>query len=90
MPKELLNIVTNHTSEEDSMGAIFDHRRQKAKRDKESNEGSDSQPKARRKGDRWQQADILVAMKDQKRRRPSTGEVTDHFKKLLEAPCPYH
>jgi hypothetical protein len=41
--KELLDIATNHVSGEDTVGAIFDHHKQKAKHDKECVEGFDSQ-----------------------------------------------
>jgi hypothetical protein len=88
--KGLLDITTSDTSREYTVGAIFDHSGQKAKRDKESDEGSTTHPKARTKGDRWQQADMLVVAADQRGRRPPAREATNHFKKLLETPCPNH
>jgi hypothetical protein len=33
---------------------------------------------------------MLVAATDQKGKRPPTEEATDHFEKLLKAPCPNH
>jgi hypothetical protein len=38
--KELLDIMTSHASGEDAVGAIFDHHRQSAKRDKELDGGN--------------------------------------------------
>jgi hypothetical protein len=49
--KELLDIATSHTLGEDAVGVIFDHRKQKAKHDKESDGGFGGQLQAGRKGD---------------------------------------
>jgi hypothetical protein len=38
--KELLDIATSHASGEDAVGAIFDHSKGKAKRNKDADEGA--------------------------------------------------
>jgi hypothetical protein len=81
--------VTTHASGEDTVGAIFDHHRQKVKRDKEPDGGSRGRPNKRKK-DKRRRDEMLVATMGQKRKRPPTEEATDHFEKLLEAPCSNH
>jgi hypothetical protein len=49
--KELLYIATTHALGEGAVGAIFRHRRQKAKRDKEPNGGLGGRPDKERKKD---------------------------------------
>jgi hypothetical protein len=49
--KELHDIATSHVSGEDVVGAIFDHHKQKAKRDKEPHRASIGQPNKRNKKD---------------------------------------
>lgn len=84
--KELLDIAMTHASSEDTVGAILNHRMQKAKRDKEPDCGPRGRPNKRKK-DRRRHNEILVVTAGQKGNRPPTEEATDHFEKLLEAPC---
>lgn len=87
---ELLDITTSHASGEDVVGAIFDHRKKKAKHDKELDEGFGGWPDKRKTKDmRWHD-EVLVAVVGQKGRRPLVEEAIDHFEKLLEVPCPNH
>lgn len=72
------------------VGAIFDHRKQKAKHDKELDKGFDGQPEKRKKKDRQQHDEVLVVAVGEKGRKPPTEEGTNHFEKLLEASCPNH
>jgi hypothetical protein len=72
------------------MGAIFDHHKQRAKHDKETDGGSGGRPDKRKKKGRWCHDDMLVVAAGQKGRKPLTEEATDHFKQMLEAPCPNH
>lgn len=88
--KELLDIVTSHASREDAVGEIFYHHMQRDKRDKELNGGISRQPNKRNKKDRRRHNDMLVATARQKGRKPPTEEATDHFEKMLEAPCLNH
>jgi hypothetical protein len=87
--KELLNIATTHASIKDAVGTIFDHRRQKAKRDKEPVGGSGGWPDKRKK-DKRRHDEMLVAAPGQKGKRSSTKDAIDHFEKLHEALCPNH
>lgn len=83
---KLLDIATTHALGEDAVGAIFNHRRQKAKHDKEPDEGFGGRANKRKKN-KWRHDGMLVATTGQKGRRPLTEEATNHFEKLLEAPC---
>jgi hypothetical protein len=86
--KELWVIAMTHTSREDVMGVIFNNRKKKAKCNKELDEGHRGNPI--RKKDKRRHDEVLVATVDQKGRKQPIEEVTDHFEKLLEAPCPNH
>jgi hypothetical protein len=66
---EILYIVTSHASEEDAVGVVFDHRKQNAKHDK------------RKKKDRWWHDKMLVVVANQKGRKPSAKEASEHFEK---------
>lgn len=75
---------------EDAVGAIFDHRKKRAKRDKEVDGGTNGQPKKRKKKEKRRHNDMLVAATGQKGRKLSTKDVADHFETILKAPCPNH
>lgn len=86
--KELLDITTNHASGEEAIGAIFQSAPGKAKRSDDVDEGPSSRPS--KKGQNRQRRDgSLVAAVDRKGSKP-TGQVNDHFEKMLEQPCLNH
>ena len=87
--KELLDIKDSHASG-DAVGLIFDHRKQSPKHDKELDGGTSGQPDKRNNKDMRRHDDMLVATTGQKGRKPPTEEATDHFEKMLEAPCLNH
>jgi hypothetical protein len=87
--KELLDITTTHASGEYAMGAMFNHRGQKAKRNKESDGDHGGRPDKRKK-ERWRNDKVLVVAAGQKGKKSPTEEAIDHFEKLLEAPCLNH
>jgi hypothetical protein len=87
--KELLDITMTHPSREDAVGEIFSHSKEKAKRDKEYDEDNRGWPD-KRKEERWRHYEVVLATTSQKGKKPPTKEATDHFEKLLEAPCPNH
>jgi hypothetical protein len=60
--KELLNIATCHAWGEDELGAIFDHRKQKAKHDKEPDRGFSGQPNKRNKKDNWWHDEVPITI----------------------------
>ena len=68
---------------------IFDRLKGKAKRDKDASEGASNCP-AKKKNKKQQREGSLVATVDWKcSRKPMEGTL-NHFKKLLEGPCPNH
>jgi len=87
--KELLDIATSHASGEETVGAIFDHLDGKARQDKGISEGT-SNCSAKRKNKKQRHEDSLVATADRKGGRKPTKGTPNHFKKLLERPCPNH
>jgi hypothetical protein len=58
---ELLDIATTNGSGEDTVGEIFNHRKQKAKRDKES-DGDHGRWPNKRKKERLRHDEMLVAV----------------------------
>ena len=82
--------MTSHASWKDTVGAIFDHRKKRAKRDKEVDGGTNEQPKKRKKKEKQRHNDMLVVVTGQKGRKLSTEDVVDHFETMLKASCPNH
>jgi hypothetical protein len=76
--KELLDIVTSHASSKEVVGVIFDHAKGKAKRNESVGKGTSNHPGKNKSNN----GGSLVAV--------ATGETLDHFKKMLEKPCPNH
>lgn len=72
------------------MRAIYCHHKWKAGHDKGSDKGINDYFDTQRKRGRRERADVLAAMVSQMGRRPLTGETANHFKRLLEGPCPNH
>ena len=87
--KELLDIATSHASGEEAVGAIFNRSDGKARRDKGADEGI-SNRSAKRKNKKQRHDDSLVAATDRKGGRKPTEGTPNHFKKMLEGPCPNH
>jgi hypothetical protein len=73
---------------EEAVGAIFDHSRGKAKRDKDADKGTSNRSKKKRNKQRH--GNSLVAAAERKGKRAPTEGQLDHFEKLLEEPCPNH
>jgi hypothetical protein len=63
--KELLDIMTNHASSEEAIGAIFDHAKGKAKCDESTGEGGLNHPG--KKKNKRNNGGSLVAAADRKR-----------------------
>lgn len=84
--KELLDIVTKHVLGEDIAGAIFDHHKENAKHNKETNENNGNRHVRKKKKDKRQRDDMLVTAADPKGKKLPIEEATSHFKKMLEAP----
>jgi hypothetical protein len=61
-------------SGEDEVRVIFDHHKKKAKHYNELDDAFGSQLNKRKKKDRWQQAEMLVAATGYKERRPRSEE----------------
>ena len=87
--KELLDIATSHASGEEAVRAIFDHLEGKARRDEGVGEGT-SNHSAKRKTKKQRRVDSLIAAADRKGGRKPTEGTPNHFKKLLDGPCPNH
>lgn len=58
--KELLDIAITHASGEDAVGAIFNHRSQKAKHNKEPDGGFGGRPDKIK--EKWRHDEVLVAV----------------------------
>ena len=86
--KELLDIATSHTSGEEAVGAIFDRRKGKAKRDEDAGEGASNRP-VKKKNKQWCEGPLMATADHKGAQKPTEG-TSDHFEKLLEGPCPNH
>ena len=71
------------------VGAIFDRLEGKARQDEGASEGT-SNHSTKRKNKKQRREDSLVAATDCKGGRKPTEGTPNHFKKLLEWPCPNH
>jgi hypothetical protein len=87
--KALLDIVMNHTSGEEAIGAIFNRAKGMEKCNKSPGEGGLNRPRKKKKNKR-NYGGSLVAAADRKGGRAAAGETLDHFKKMLQKPCPNH
>ena len=70
------------------VGVIFDHPKGKAKRDEDADEGASNRPN--KKKNKQQREGSLMATANRKGGQKPTEGTLDHFKKLLEGPCPNH
>ena len=66
----------------------MDRLKGKARLDKDASEGTSNRPN--KKKNKQQCEGSLMAIADHKRGRKPTEGTPDHFKKLLEGPCPNH
>jgi len=87
--KELLDITTSHASGEEAVGVIFDHLDGKARWDEGAGEGT-SNCSLKRKNKKQRREDSFVATANQKGGQKPMEGTPNHFKKLLEGPCPNH
>jgi hypothetical protein len=86
--KELLDITTSHASSEDTVGAIFDRSKGKAKRNEDADEGVSN-----RFCKKEEQAAARGLARGRCRAKGQAGAHRghpDHFEKMLEGPCPNH
>jgi hypothetical protein len=91
---ELMDIITNYTTGEEAVGAIFGGDQDKGKHKNEEPESSNrgakrnNNKKKNQQGKREAVADDLVAAADRKKPRgPLGGGI---FNKMFKEPCPYH
>jgi hypothetical protein len=84
--KELLDIVTKHVLGEDIAGAIFDHHKENAKHNKETDENTGNRHVRKKKKDKRLRDDMLVTAVDLEVKKLPVDEATSHFKKMLGAP----
>jgi hypothetical protein len=84
-----LDIATSHASDEEAVGAIFDRLNGKVRRDEDADEGTSNHP-AKKKNKKKRREGSLVAATDRRGSRKPTEGTPNHFKKLLEGPCPNH
>jgi hypothetical protein len=88
--RELFDIATNHASGEEVVRAIFDCSYGKAKRDKDAGKGTSNHSKKKKKKNKQWYRDSLVVAAERKGKKASAEDAPDHFKKMLEGPCPNH
>jgi hypothetical protein len=72
-----------------AIGAIFNRACDKAKRDEDAGEGASNHSKKKKKN-KPQSGDSLVAATQRKGKKASAAGTPDHFEKMLEGPCPNH
>jgi hypothetical protein len=82
--QKLLNLATDHSVREEAI--TFSKR----KPEEGQGEASATQPEKRKKKERKLRSNNLVAAADKRSPKPKDGPSRDHFKKMLEAACPYH
>ena len=84
-----LDIATSHASGEEAVIAIFDHLNGKARRDKDADEGSSNRSTKKKNKKQRREGSLMAAADCRGGRKPMEG-TPNHFKKLLEGPCPNH
>ena len=89
--RDLLDIATNHASDEETVGVFFSGGREKGKAKRENqDEGPSTQRGKKNQKDRHRPANsALVATIDCASKQPQLG-LPDHFNKLMESPCTNH
>jgi hypothetical protein len=97
MTRELLDIASNHVDGEEAVAAMLNTPQGKGKQVVDHSEGTSSRFKKKKKkqNDKRRRDDNFVVAVERKTSRPK-GKPTkpapskDHFKRLLDAPCPHH
>ena len=87
--KELLDIATSYASGEEVVRAIFDHLDGKERRDEGIGEGASNRSAKTKNKNQWHEDSLVAAIDRKGGRKPMEG-TPNHFKKLLEGPCPNH
>jgi hypothetical protein len=92
---ELLDIASNHADGEEAVAAMLNTPRGKGKQVVDHGEGTSSLFKKKKKNDKRRRDNNFVAAVERKASRPKGNQAKpapsrDHFKKLLDAPCPHH
>jgi hypothetical protein len=92
---ELLDITSNHADGEEAVAGMLNTPQGKEKQVMDQGEGTSSHFKKKKKNEKCRRDDNFVAAVERKTSRPkgNSGKPTptrDHFKKLLDAPCPHH
>ena len=88
---DLLDVATNHASDEEAVKAVFNGGRDKGKAKRmDQDEGPSTQRGKKNKKD-WHRLDntVLVATTDRMGKQPQQG-LPDHFNKLMDSPCTNH
>ena len=73
---------------EEVVEAIFDRPKGKAKRDEDVGKGTSNRPN-KKKNKQWHEGSLVAIVDRRDGRKPTEGTL-NHFKKLLEGPCPNH
>jgi hypothetical protein len=92
---ELLDIASNHADSEEAVTATLNTPQGKRKQVVDHGEGMFSRFKKKKTNDKRHRDDNLVAAVERKASRPKGNRTKpapskDHFKRLLDAPCPHH
>jgi hypothetical protein len=91
---ELLDIASNHADDEEAVAATLNTPQCKGKKVVDHDEGTSSHFK-KKKNDKCRRDDNFVVAIECKTSRPkgnptNTTPSKDHFKRLLDTPCPHH
>jgi hypothetical protein len=93
--RELLDIASNHTDGEEAVAATLNTPQGKGKQVVDHGKGTSLRFKRKKKNDKRLRDDNFVTVVERKTSRPKGNPTKparskDHFKRLLDAPCPYH
>ena len=83
-----LNITTSHALGKETVGAIFDYLKGKARRDEDTGEGASNHP-AKKKNKQQREGSLVAATDRRGGQKPVKGTL-NHFEKILEGPRPNH
>jgi hypothetical protein len=91
----LFDIASNHADGEEAVAATLNTPQGKGKQVVDHGEETSSRFKKKKKNDKCRRDDNFVATVERKASRPKGNQgkpapTRDHFKKLLNAPCPHH
>jgi hypothetical protein len=93
--RELLDIASNHADGEEAVAATLNTPQGKGNQVVDHGEGTSSRFKKKKKNDKRRRDDNFIAAVECKMSRPKGNPTKpapsrDHFKRLLDAPCPRH